>query len=681
MSTPEEILFIERLVGQRETIAGLEATSAATGRMRSATMSYGAAAESARKRTWGMNQALFTMRRYAYFGTLALTGLFVAGVASGIRFNATMQESRIALVKFMGSTAAVNVELGKLFRIAAFSPFRFSDMTTAFRTMFPAMRGIGMSAADVTQTIQAMVDAMSVAGKSGTGSLNRVATALQHIAYSGRLTGQMVTQLGRDGLPVYQALQKELGLTAEQIHHIGALGIPAMTGIKAITQFIETTPGWEGAARRQSRTFRGAIQTFEDYFSMISGRATHHLFLGLTSDLNRINDAMSSLTNGGLNARLTMQMFVTAADREFTPRFHNIQHVWQAIAATFRVFSSLLRNVLLPALLLGFGIFTTVMLPPLTLLLDILNPLTRHLTLLRIVLGLAFARVFIFGTAALAARTATFLWSRAILGLIGVESLYELKLRIVVYWTALQTLWVNRAALAYNVLRTAVLVSTAVLTISVAMMRRAYLVIRTLLIVNLLTFNRALLVMRLRLLAARAAIAVFIIWTRIAAVATRIWTAAQWLLDIALDANPIGAVILLIGLFALAVYSMSRHLRELRSELRRTWDWLRKPIPGTSWIRHLGTRLHFGLPNFSLTGMAEGGHVVKGGWSVVGERGAELLRLPTGASVVPLSPAGGITAERFGDNRQLTIRVPIYLDGRQISEVVARHNNDWMAAR
>ncbi len=65
--------------------------------------------------------------------------------------------------------------------------------------------------------------------------------------------------------------------------------------------------------------------------------------------------------------------------------------------------------------------------------------------------------------------------------------------------------------------------------------------------------------------------------------------------------------------------------------------------------------------------LAEGGTIMSPGQVLVGERGPELLRLPRGASVIPLNhPAAG----NGGFGEQL---IQLYLDGRLIAQTVARN--------
>ena len=265
------------LSGQQMAIAGLAATKAEVNALKRSVIEYGEATAISTKRSWAMNQALFTMRRYAYMGTLAFTGLVAMSLKWGVDFEATMQGATLALLPMMKNTNAVKTELQTLFNMAKYNPFTFGDMTTAFRRMYIGLHPIGISTHEINRTLKDMVDALSAAGSTSPGQLNRVAVALQHLAYAGRLTGFAVNQLMRDGLPIVPALNKELGITGEQLHNISKMGIPASVALEALNRYIEETPGLAGAAARQARTLGGELATLHDNIAqtvgaLISGR-------------------------------------------------------------------------------------------------------------------------------------------------------------------------------------------------------------------------------------------------------------------------------------------------------------------------------------------------------------------------------------------------------------------------
>ncbi|MDZ7732195.1 MAG: hypothetical protein U5R31_03005 [Acidimicrobiia bacterium] len=121
----------------------------------------------------------------------------------------------------------------------------------------------------------------------------------------------------------------------------------------------------------------------------------------------------------------------------------------------------------------------------------------------------------------------------------------------------------------------------------------------------------------------------------------------------------------------------------LRSTLVRVaglWNNFRFPswtmpsvnIPGVGSIGG-STIGGWGLPHINVPRLAAGGTVEVGGLALVGERGPELLRLPSGAEVSPLDRTRG--AGRGGDGEV----IQLFLDGRLLAEYVTDYQADLRA--
>jgi hypothetical protein len=82
----------------------------------------------------------------------------------------------------------------------------------------------------------------------------------------------------------------------------------------------------------------------------------------------------------------------------------------------------------------------------------------------------------------------------------------------------------------------------------------------------------------------------------------------------------------------------------------------------------------------AIPGLALGGVVRTAGAALVGERGPEVVTLDRGARVSPL-PAPSIAPILSGGFGGGDIRVPVYLDGRVLTEVVANRTADRRARR
>ena len=97
--------------------------------------------------------------------------------------------------------------------------------------------------------------------------------------------------------------------------------------------------------------------------------------------------------------------------------------------------------------------------------------------------------------------------------------------------------------------------------------------------------------------------------------------------------------------------------------MKTAWDSLRDKLKSFSLP---GGGPPIGIPGLQIPGLATGGTISQPGFTMVGERGPELLSLPKGASVIPLSQS--VVNSVGGPSR---IEVPVYLNGRQIAMAVA----------
>lgn len=240
------------------------------------------------------------------------------------------------------------------------------------------------------------------------------------------------------------------------------------------------------------------------------------------------------------------------------------------------------------------------------------------------------------------------------------------------------------------------------------------------------------------------------------AAATQVWAAVQWLLNIAMNANPIGLIIIAIIALVAGIVLLWKHSETFRrivtaafgavwGAIKWGWNWVKKNWPlllgiltgpigwavlaitknwdkitagGVkvwNWIKSLPSKigsafkniariisapykagfnliakfwnntvgkLRFTVPDWvpglggkgfsfpSLPYLAKGGHITGAGLAMVGERGPEVVHLPAGASVSPLSRGGGgevrvILDIRGGDaEMRKMIRNWVRVDGR-----------------
>jgi hypothetical protein len=148
-------------------------------------------------------------------------------------------------------------------------------------------------------------------------------------------------------------------------------------------------------------------------------------------------------------------------------------------------------------------------------------------------------------------------------------------------------------------------------------------------------------------------------------------------------ANPItwiviGIVALIAGLVILEVKFglVSKALSWVWDKMKQFASWLMRNkkiflnlIPGMGLLK-AGA---WGLKKLGIDVpmLAQGGRITMGGWAVVGERGPELARMPSGAEVRPLDK---VPSDLDGRLQLVSKTVsPVVIDGREIAEIVFEH--------
>lgn len=663
--TEEQILILLRLAGEQAYIAGMEGATAATAELGVATEEAGLAMDRTRRRGFLMNQTIFTMRRLIYASSLALIGAGIVATKWGFQFNSAMQSARVALQPVAGEIGGVQKELDYLFNFTKYTPFQFKDVTIAFRQMYLGMRTIGISADLVNQTLKSITDALAATGRTTPGALNRVAVALQHMAYQGHLTGQVVLQLARDGLPIYAALQKELGLTGDQIHNIGRLAIPSQLALQALNKYIETTPGLMNAAYRQAtQTLHGQFTTFKDNLSQLMGEVEQGFFHRFQKNITNANQWFNNLTSQ-LHGAHSMTDVISAIDPAFVPVWkqlsEDIHLVWVAITSVISalITSKPLWALVYAGLLLLHGVLALVV--PLF---QLLGPALYVLVPLfvaykaAVMLSAFYTGALAFAEAALFAETKTLTFGQFLLALM--MGRYQLAAKAATVWS-----YIYEAAL-YALVFAQTALASAIEWVTVRMLAFGI----------MLELNPIILIITAVALLAAGLVILYFKWKAFHDLVNRTW---DWIVQHkGIVAAAIGAA------FAplYVVYQLLIHIRDIWRGLGSVFHWAfggggngpaltnsQKGLPakGNSLT---GGQFDYALKNNFIPHMATGGRVMLPGLSWVGENGPELLHLPAGATVSPMR-AGFANQAAQGRHGSGTLKIQVMVSRKVLGEVIA----------
>jgi len=711
MSATEEAILLTRLVGAKEVVAGLEVESEAMGQLAAETNAVGIAAERTRRRSFLLNQALFTMRRFLYLTTLAAVGLGAASIKWGYDYLSQMQQGQIALGKFMGSNRAARSELDKLFQFTAYTPFQFKDVVSAASML---MR-FNINANMTNRILRNVTDALAGTTKATPGGLNRIATALGHMMSMGHATGQVLLQLARDGIPgVYDAVKKYFGLSDAEMHHIGTLGLPSEDVMKAINQYIEHSR-LHGLARREALgSLHGLLTTSRDFISRIMGQAEQPGFSRFQQFVAGINVHLQRAGTAIQQGRPVLPALFGEHPGAFG---HDVELGISLLKSLYRI----LTGSIIPAFRIWLNIFQPLRLL-LLILTGILGILSRHTTLLK------YAMIILF-------IAMTPKWVLDFWGLL-VERVVAARLAMVPYRQGIQALINWMKLLRYYI------PIAAMRLYEIWVLRAEY---ATLLWGRMTVWATGIMeTLYLRMLFLQDGIKALWFWLQfryllaleaLPGVMETVAIASLYMWDALL--GPIGLILLLITTIGILywkwkafhdivnetimfmwhhplaamfipilgpIIAAAHGLMAVYDTIRDIVNLLNRPLRGSSWLNVLGRItglpiggggggggfLH-GLENFGrsflpfgghIPHLAAGGQVVGGGWSWVGESGRELAWMPRGASVIPNASVGNYApwvGGQFTPNDNRPIQVQLIADGKVLAEVVAAHKDDVRA--
>jgi tape measure domain-containing protein len=619
-------------------------------------------------RGFWLNQIFFTIRRVVYGVTLALIGLSGAALKMGFDFNSAMQQNRIAMRHFLPSAEAVNAELRYMYRFEAYTPLQFKDVAFAERQFL----AFGFTLHDTHRYLRDLTDAIAAHGL-GADALLRVVMAFSRVQAYGKLTGRTLYQLAANNIPAYDILREKLHLTRAELANIARMNIPASVALPALAAGLEQR--YSGAARAQALgTMHGLFTTFKDFLAQFTGSVELSLFMRLQHGLANINDFLGKISDTSQKTHGNLNAIFREIDKGIGHGV-NLALVWQRFVGVIQPFAQiwlvLAETMLFAIHTLGIG--------------------TKVMAIFGFVLR-QVASVLQFLQPVLAPLITLLIAERTALMLV------TLATKTSILWDVLKVVWTKRKSQAE--------------TLYLLWLGRGTLAIRARSFwesVHLMWMMRAEFATRL----ITKATAIWETVTIAAMIAQEAFTGAIVASTLALLANPFTWIIL--GLVAIVgglttayikwrwfhnavngfIGKNAQDLRNFIGDIKTLIGWLIKAehYAKTLWNfdpfsggRDRGghKKNDWGLVGWvgqQIVGWFQGGGTVfSPGVYGVGERGPELVHLPAGARVTPIAtpeplaiPAG------FGGASEVTIRVPLLLDGRQVAEANARAQLDAMA--
>lgn len=658
------------------------------------------------RQSFATKQALFTARRGLFYGTLAVAGMAAAIARLGFNFHNTMEQSRVAFKGFISTTAGVNKELNQIYVLAARTPFEFPDLVLATRRLLPFTKNLELT----NHLVGAVTDSLSAMGILTGDALTKASLALAHMFNVGRLTGQILYQLGRDNIPMMQALEYQFHATGNEIRTAISGGlIDAQTAARALVNFMRT-PGFKGAAFKQAtQTLEGAWSTFKDLLGMGAGTS-------MTGPLDAIRERLKAIDKaliGTVSEKhpITLSRLANAIDKVVSPKSHLVINM-------FDMLSMAVKTTVIVLWLL-YKVLTTIMWP--------INFIGRqfHISnaaakIFGIGLGILIGAFVALKTASLLVVLVQDIWAMRLKTLLPIVKTLGKITRTEAQWLRIQAIWQGKVynntitgakgqRKALNLLEKATwatrksfdafwkTITTRVIPALTAWVAETW----ALIVANAVLIGVIALIVLAIALIIGALVLLYFKWGWFHKLVDRTW---GWIVDhkklvygaLIFAFSPLVGILIMTGHLRDAFNAIKTAIQDIGKAWKAIPDWVRHPVSFT--VKRII------VPVVPGAGMVTGGHgestahrvasLVPGvnpartafgllpwhqmGGTVAGPYGTPQLIMAHGGETV--TPVGQAQWDRAGGNDR-PIHVTLMLDRKVLAQAVARANQDYAARR
>ena len=304
-----------RVIGSRAAVRDLVAVGAAARGLQASVTGSSRAMEQHGRRSFLMNQALFTMRRLVYGTSLAFVGLGAAAIYSGFQFNKTVERTTIAMDFLAKGTFNAGEETRELLKIARETAFLPQDVIEAGQQLI----AFGFTAEETNRTLRATGDAIAALNLPQ-DTVHRITLALGQIRSKGRLMGEELRQLANANVLSFDALEKALGRNVFELGRVADANIPADVAIAAILTSMEARFG--GASKRIRETTSGQMEILRGDLQAIFGGLQKNLYDSFGNTIRRITPITGQMFNMVLAGNGGLFAFVEIIDNATGGTYH-----------------------------------------------------------------------------------------------------------------------------------------------------------------------------------------------------------------------------------------------------------------------------------------------------------------------------------------------------------------------
>jgi tape measure domain-containing protein len=233
-----------------------------------------------------------------------LTGV-VAKV--GVSYNAMAENSQVAWKTLLGTQEKAKKMFSDIANFAKTTQFD----TASVDAMAKYMHNAGYAGKDLFDQLTKIAD-VSGAFNIPADSAQELARQMSQVVQAGVAYTEDLNILQDRGVPIYQAIAKELGVDVGAVKMLASQG--KLSSDVYMKAFDSISASVKGASQAQSETFTGMISTLKDQLSILAGALAKPLFEKLKAGLDKLLPAMDALVS---YASGDMKGFTTSMDKTF----------------------------------------------------------------------------------------------------------------------------------------------------------------------------------------------------------------------------------------------------------------------------------------------------------------------------------------------------------------------------
>lgn len=300
-----------------------------------------------------------------------LLGIMQDLVSNANQFMIYMEQSAVSFKYLIGSVENANGFLTALQDFAVSSPLDMQGATKSARMLMT----MGVEAENTIGVLRVLTDAAIVAGGDMEDSIYRISLALGQMLQSGTVKAQEIRQLVNANIPIFEILQEELGLTAQQVANIGKEGINSAKAVNAILRGLQKR--FQGASKDMQKTLTGALSACKDSFYVLYNIAMQSPFNAIREKVVALSEALQYLAQVARNFGIG-GVFEAIVPEWLQPYIRNVIGALKQLGYVLKYVALIAKDLFGAAFVELTQIFSLI-LPPITIFLNALLQLAHYL--------------------------------------------------------------------------------------------------------------------------------------------------------------------------------------------------------------------------------------------------------------------------------------------------------------